>query len=268
MITTIKSEWRKNRFRPAFLIGSGLIAAITGLAYGSNWYIATHPGSGERAVQLSTLYPGHFVDSVLGAGFPLGAALAIVLGAIFAGSDYSWGTLKTVLSQGPGRVTVWAGRVIVFNVWMGIMTVVLFAVGTALSALIASFEGAAITWPALDVMAKGFGTIWLVFIANGAIGLALGMLIRQSAAALGVGVVYLLSVEVIAVRFIDGLSNGAYRWIGDLFVGQNASALIGSLSPGPVAPAISAEQAVLVLLAYAIGLVAVAGGLLRWRDVS
>jgi hypothetical protein len=35
MIATIKAEWRKSRFRPAFLVSSGLIGAITVLVYGS-----------------------------------------------------------------------------------------------------------------------------------------------------------------------------------------------------------------------------------------
>ena len=107
-------------------------------------------------------------------------------------------------------------------------------------------------------IAKGFGTIWLVFAVNGAIGLALGTLIRSSAAALGVGLIYVLAVEVLLVRFIDSLNNGAYQWIGNLFVNQNATALTQSFhSPafGPsVAPSIGAEQAVLVLFAYFAGL--------------
>lgn len=268
MIATIKSEWRKNRFRPAFLVGTGLVAALTLLVFSANWYIATHPGSGDHPIPLSNLYPLHFVANVLGAGFPLGAAMAIVLGAIFAGSEYSWGTLKTVLTQGPGRLTTWTGRVIVFWTWMGMMTVVLFVVGAAYSAVIALFNDQTLTWPAFDVIAKGMGTIWLVFAVNGAIGLALGVLIRQSAAALGVGLVYLLSIEIIAVRFIDGLNNGAYKWIGDLFVGQNATALIGSITPQQVAPSIGAEQALAVLTAYLVGLLVIAGGLIRLRDVT
>ncbi|HXJ49391.1 MAG TPA: hypothetical protein VNF91_09510, partial [Candidatus Acidoferrum sp.] len=128
MIATIKSEWRKNRFRPAFLVGSGLTAAITLLFYSVSWYQATHPGSAESAVSIVTLYPSNFVSNAMGAGFPLGAALAIVLGALLAGSDYSWGTLKTVVTQGPGRLTTWTGRVIVFMAWMGILTLVMFAV--------------------------------------------------------------------------------------------------------------------------------------------
>jgi ABC-type transport system involved in multi-copper enzyme maturation permease subunit len=274
MIATIKGEFRKNRFRPAFLVSSGLIGAITVLVYGLQWYQATHPGSGRdgQIVSLLTLYPDQFVNAVMGAGFPLGAAMAIVLGALIAGSEYSWGTMKTVLTQRPGRLTTWFGRVAVFAIWMGVMTIILFAVGAASSVVVASFEGHAITWPAAVDIFKGLGAIWLVFAVNGAIGLALGVLIRHSAAALGVGLIYVLAVEIIAVRFIDSINNGAYKSIGDLFVGQNATALLQSFtSPAftrTVAPSIGAEQAVLVLAAYFIGLLVVSAGLLRMRDVT
>ncbi len=258
MIATIKGEWRKNRFRPALLVSSGIIGAIVVLVYGVNWYQALHPAAGERQVSLLTLYPDQFVNSVMGAGFPLGAAMAIVLGALIAGSEYSWGTMKTTLTQGPGRLTTWFGRVVVL--------------GAAASVVVASFEGHAIAWPAAIDIAKGIGAIWLVFAVNGAIGLALGVLIRNSAAALGVGLIYVLAVEILAVGFIDSLNGGAYRWIGNLFVGQNATALLQSFtSPAfgrSLAPSIGAEQAVLVLAAYFAGLVIVAAALIRQRDVT
>ena len=268
MIATIKSEWRKNRFRPAFLIGSGLMAAITVLFYSVNWYQATHPGSAESPVSILLLYPNNFVDNAMSAGFPLGAAMAIVLGAILSGSDYSWGTLKTFLTQGPGRLTTWTGRVVVFMTWMGILTVVIFGVGAAYSAVIAATQNHAIVWPAANDIVKGLGAIWLLLAAFGSLGLALGVLIKQSAAALGVGLVYLLAVEIIAVRFIDGLNSGAYKWIGDLFIGQNATALTQNFAGRVVSSSISAEQAVLVLAAYIVGLFIVAGGLQRVRDVT
>src|SRR5215472_6907599 len=227
MIATIKAEWRKNRFRPAFLVSSVLIAGITLLVYSSNWYLATHPGQGDRPIPLATLFPDQFVNNVMGAGFPIGAAIAIVLGAILAGSEYSWGTLKTVFTQGPGRLTTWSGRMVVFTLWMAVMTAILFVVGAAYSILIAWVNNHAIVWPAASEIAKGFGAIWLIFSVNGAVGMALGFLVRQSAAAIGIGVVYLLSIELIAVRFIDSISNGDYKWIGNLFVGQNSQALIG-----------------------------------------
>ncbi len=273
MIATIKAEWRKNRFRPAFLVSSGIIGAITTLVYGVNWYLALHPSASDRQpVSLLTLYPDQFVNNVMGAGFPLGAAIAIVVGALIAGSEYSWGTMKTTFTQGPGRLTTWFGRVVVFAAWMGIMTAILFLVGAASSAIVASFQGHAIAWPAAIDVVKGIGTIWLVFAVNGAIGLALGVVIRHSAAALGAGLIYVLAVEILAVRFIDYINNGAYKWIGDLFVGQNAIALLQSFTspvfPRGLAPSIGAEQAVVVLMAYFVGLVVIAAGLLRLRDVT
>jgi len=267
MIATIKAEWRKNRFRPAFLVSSGLIAGITVLVYSSNWYLATHPGAAERAISLTQLYPDQFVNNVIGAGFPLGAAMAIVLGAILAGSEYSWGTLKTLFTQGPGRLTTWTGRMVAFTVWMGILTIILFAVGAAYSVLIVSVNNQAIAWPSVVDIAKGFGAIWLILTVNGALGMAIAVLVRQSAAAIGIGVVYLLSIEIIAVRFISSISNGDYKWIGNLFVGQNASALLGHLSNAK-GVTISTEQALVVLFAWLVALLIVAAGLQRVRDVA
>jgi ABC-type transport system involved in multi-copper enzyme maturation permease subunit len=269
MIATIKSEWRKNRFRPALLIGTALMGALPIVAYAVNWFQATNPGNSERPVTLASLYPDQFLNNALGASFPLGAAMAIVLGAIIAGSDYNWGTLKTVLMQGPGRLSFWAGRLVVFSAWMAIITIVVFAVAAACSTVVALFEAHTITWPAFELIAKGFGAIWLILIVNGTIGLALGVVIRQSATALGIGLVYFLSVEGILLRFVDGLNNGSYQWIGKLFVDQNASALLQHLVTNmPVAPTIGVAQAILVLAAYGLGLTALAAGFLRMRDVT
>jgi ABC-2 type transport system permease protein len=267
MIATIKSELRKTIRRPALLVGSGLVGAVVVLVYSVLWYQATNPTSAERPVSLVTLYPENFVVNVIGAGYPLGAALAIVLGALIAGSEYSWGTVKTLFTQGPGRLTVWAGRTIVFAAWTGFMTAILFAVGAACSVVVASFEGHAIEWPALVDIAKGLGAIWLVFAVNGALGLALGVLFRHSAAALGVGIVYLLGVEIIVVRFVDALNNGAYKWFGDLFMGQNTVAVLQSFAPHSTS-SIGTEQAVIVLLAYLAGLLIVAASFQRLRDVT
>ena len=155
MIATIKAEWRKNRFRPAFLVSSALLAALIVVVYLATWYQATHPGTSPReAVSILVLYPDQFVNLVMGAGYPVGAAIAIVLGALYAGSEYSWGTFKTMLTQHHGRITTWIGRVVIFELWMGIMTVVLFAAAAGSSLVVALFQGHAITWPALFDIAK------------------------------------------------------------------------------------------------------------------
>jgi ABC-type transport system involved in multi-copper enzyme maturation permease subunit len=274
MIATIKAEWRKNRFRPALLVSSGLMAALVMFAYGTNWYLALHPQANQRdgGTSILSLYPDQFVNNVVGAGFPIGAAVAIVLGALFAGSEYSWGTLKTLFTQHGGRLTTWIGRVVVFEIWMAILTLVLFAVGAAASVVVASFQGHAIAWPALMDLGKGMAAIWLIFSVNGALGMALGSLFKNSAAALGVGLVYLLALQILAVRFIDSFNNGAYRWIGDLFDGQNTYALLHTFTSaafGPSAPSpIGPERAVTVLVVYLAAFLLIAAELLRRRDVT
>jgi len=276
MIATIKSEWRKSRFRPAFLVASGIMAAITVLVYGVNWYLALHPTAtrgGDRAiVNIATLYPDQFVNNVMGAAFPIGAAMAIVVGALFAGSEYGWGTMKTMFTQGPGRLTVWVGRLVVFAAWMLILTVVLFAVGALSSVVVALFQGHVIAGPAAFDLAKGMGAIWLILMVNGTIGLALGVLIRQPAAALGIGLTYVLAVELLAVRIINLINNGQYKNVTEQFVNQNATALTQSFTSPvfgtSVASPISADHAVLVLFAYGIGLAIVAAAALRLRDVT
>ena len=269
MIATIKSEWRKNRFRPALLIGTALIGALPMVGYGVYWFQATHPGNSAEPVPLANLYPDNFLGFALSVSFPLGAAMAIVLGAIIAGSDYGWGTLKTALTQGPGRLKFWLGRFVVFSVWMALMAGAIFAVAAACSIVVALFESQPIAWPALDLIARTFGSVCLILVANGTIGLALGVAVRQSATALGIGLVYFLSIEGITLRFVDSLDNGAYQWIGKLFIDQNASALLQHfIANMPIAPTIGVGQAVAVLCAYAVALTAVAGALIRMRDVT
>src|SRR5256885_2585444 len=160
-----------------------------------------------------------------------------------------------MFTQRPGRLTVWAGRVVVFGVWMLMMTVVLFAVGAASSVVVALFQGHAITGPAATDLAKGIGAIWLAFMVNGSIGLALGVLIRQPAAALGIGLTYVLAVEIIAVRIINLINNGQFKNVTEQFVNQNATALtqsftspaVGTISPpantpDPPAPLLPARR--------------------------
>src|SRR5262245_36541909 len=103
MIGSIRSEWRKLRRRPAYLVGTAVVVAVTILVYVVNYWQFTWPSAAsaaQAALDKQTLYPADFVLNVIGASFPLGAALAIVLGALSTGAEYGWGTMKTLLTQG------------------------------------------------------------------------------------------------------------------------------------------------------------------------
>jgi ABC-2 type transport system permease protein len=275
MIASIKSELRKIQRRPAFLIAAGLIAGIVVLVYAVNYYQGWHPSSGHQAqanALLASLYPEQLVPNIIGAAFPLGAAMAIVLGALLTGSEYSWGTMKTVLTQGPGRLTTTAGRVVAFEIYMVVWTIILFAVGAVCSFIVASVDSHVSVWPAAIDIAKGMGATLLLLACYGAMGMAFGFLFRQAAVALGVALVYFLMLEQIVVRFLDGFNNGQYSWLADWTDAQNAQSLIESFTTTllgrPVTPAVTADHALLVLAVYVVALLGAGGLMLQRRDVA
>ncbi len=273
MIASIKSEWRKNWRRPAFLIAAVGVAVVAAIAYGSGYYEALHPAAGAArrlAVERFTLYPDQLVNYLIGAAFPLGAALAIVLGAISAGSDFGWGTLKTALTQRPGRVAVLAGRVVTFQAWMVMLTLILFASGAVSSTVIALADGHSLAWPPIIDILKGLGAVWLVLAAYGSLGITVGTLLRQPAAAVGVGLIYLVIVQGLLVRFLTAIGGDTYRGLINAFDGQNASSLLQSFSSAahPPAPPIGSTQAVMVLALYGVAFIGATMALMARRDVG
>jgi ABC-2 type transport system permease protein len=273
MISVIKAEFRKHTRRPAFRVGAALVGLLAAFAYGIELAGVINPALAPRGgVNVLQLYPDQFVNySSEAAG--LSAAIAMIVGALMAGSDYSWGTFKTALTQRAGRLTTVAGRIVFYLLYTGTLTLILLAVGAAASTVVALYESHAITWPAAIDIAKGFGAIWLIVSVSGTLGIVLGTLFRQPAAAVGVGLVYGLALQILVVRFIAGINEGAYKWIADLFEGQNSTALLRSFAPpslGPEQPPpdITPERAVIVLLAYIAAYVVITATLVRQRDVA
>src|SRR5579875_3716015 len=63
-------------------------------------------GFGPGAVPLPKLLPQGLIENLSGA-FPFyGGAIVLILGVLSLGSDYGWGTLKTLFTLGPSRLHV------------------------------------------------------------------------------------------------------------------------------------------------------------------
>ncbi len=91
--------------------------------------------------------------------------------------------------------------------------------------------------------------------------------------AIGLGLAYLLAIEGLLVRTLQGFSAGWVTSLEKFSAGQNASALLqsfGSPIPNPRAtpPLVPAEQAVLVLAAYSLLFIALSVLTVRSRDVA
>jgi ABC-type transport system involved in multi-copper enzyme maturation permease subunit len=208
--------------------------------------------------QLRAMYPENLLRNVI-AGTPLGfgSAMILVLGAMAAGSEYGWGTVKTSLTQRPGRLGVLLGKLLALALVLLAFVVVGLAAGAVSSLVVAQLEGAPVSWPPVEDFLRGVGVGLLVFAVYGSLGFALATLFRGTALAIGLGLAWVLVIETA----ISGLpiDNDAFENFRKATIGENVLAVTNTLgSPFPEAFGIpdplveNPTQAVLVLLAYTV----------------
>jgi len=281
MINSFKADWRKLRQRPAvWILGGIMLTALLLFGYVIPWLQVAFPSANFRPDPGTTLqqmkaalYPINFLkNSLTGVGI-IGGILTLILGALVAGGEFNWGTIKTVYTQGPGRLQTLAGQVGVVSVIAAIFTVAFYLVAAAASLIIALSDGSTITWPAAIDVFKALGATWLIFESWSLFGIALAYLFRQSAMAIGIGLAYVLAIEGILFRLLSGFNAEWLTNVEKFFLGQNANALIQSFGHtvargAATAPLISAGQAVMVLALYAIVFAAIASLVVRTRDVT
>jgi ABC-type transport system involved in multi-copper enzyme maturation permease subunit len=277
---SLSAELLKLRKRPAvWLVGAvfvllGLFAYV--FPYLSYRRGVTPPGtrSGEELL-LSTL-PSSLVPSALNAWPLLGGAVVLVLGVLIAGSEYGWRTLKTVHTQRAGRLTVLGGTVAAIVLATALMVLASLAADALASLAIAAAERRAVHWPSLTVMARGVAAGWLIVTMWCVVGMFLGTVLRGTAVAVGIGIVWMLVVEQIirawfapAVAVIDAL----VRWLP----GTNAGSLVAALGvhteqQGAGAPGVNGvvdgTHATLVLAGYVVVLVTATAVAVRRRDIT
>ncbi|MGB3683664.1 MAG: ABC transporter permease subunit, partial [Rubrobacteraceae bacterium] len=99
-----------------------------------------------------------------------GSVVALIFGALAFGSEYNWGTLKTVLSRKPGELKMFAGKILAMLSYFALFSVLALSAGGICSYAIASIEGMPVEWPSIWSMAKAFGAGWLIFSVWGTVG--------------------------------------------------------------------------------------------------
>jgi ABC-2 type transport system permease protein len=234
---------------------------------------ASYEGSPPEALLASTL-PDRLVQNAL-SGLPLfGGALLLTLGALLTGSEYGWGTLKTLLAQGPRRLTVLTGQLLALLLVLAGTVAVSFLLTAVASWAIASAESAAIDWPTLGELARGFGGGLLIAATWGALGMLLGTALRSTALPVGLGLVWILAIENLVVNVAAPLL-GVFDAGQAALPGVNAGSLVAALAgpdatlntPG-VAAIVGGTQAAWVLVGFLALFAALTGLLLVRRDIT
>ena len=234
-------------------------------------------GAGEASAEqvLAEALPANLVPTAIQGFSVFAGALALLLGVLSAGSEYGWGTWKTILAQGPGRLAVLAGKLGALGLVLLLVVLATFAVAAPASWLVAWVESQPLRWPPLAELAQGLAAGWLVVAMWGWAGMFLGILVRGTSLAIGLGLVWTLAVENLARGFASLLAaiDTLQRWLPGTNAGSLAAAVgvpvqgASGGTPG-VTATVDGTRATLVLATYLVAFTAVAAVLLQRRDVT
>jgi hypothetical protein len=153
------------------------------------------PGGGERGTAAKELvtFPGAY-DRMLTFITGLGGLFAMIYGAAIAGSEWSWGTLKSAVARGESRVRYMLVSFASISLMIGIGVVVAFGI-----AIVAAIVGAHLA----GVSTSGLGDTstlshlperllkgWFAVAEEAALGFTIATLARSQLAGIGAGIAF------------------------------------------------------------------------------
>lgn len=263
------STLRKLVRRPATWVTFGLLAGLLilimlAVAANPGGGGDDGPGQGGDPLQLVT-FPGAYA-LVLSFILGLGGLFAVIYGAAIAGSEWTWGTLKTMIARGESRtrymLVTFAGIAVVMLVGL----LVTFAIGVGGAAL-----GATIAGVPLDGMSDSTALGDLPeLLARGAVGMV-------TQCALG------FAVATLARSQLAGIGAGIAVYFGGTFAGiflpdivrylpfQLANTALGSAGFGggpPVTGALSADTALVLLMVWLASSLVVTAGFTERAEIT
>ena len=266
-----RSSLRKLTTRLATWLTFGLLAGLLALIVLA---VATGSGRGRgpsaEALQLVT-FPVAY-DLILSFILGLGGLFAVVYGAAIAGSEWTWGTLKTSIARGESRsryiLTTFAAIAVVSAVGL----LVAFGIGVAAAAL-----GARIAGVSLDGIfdSETLGRLpehllrgWFAISAEGAIGFAIATLTRSQLAGIGAGIAFYFG-ETFARIFLPDVVKYLPFDVANAAVGATGGFRGGGGGGGgePFA-ALPADQALVLVAVWLIGSLVVAAGFTERADIT
>jgi ABC-2 type transport system permease protein len=281
MLGSYRAELLKLRKRSAVwvLFGAGLVLSLIFgyllpyLAYTTGDENPSTDGVPRDEI-LRGMLPERVIDNTIG-GYPIFAgALALVLGAIVIGGEYTWGTLKTVLTQRPGRGTILASQFLALGTMIALWVVGIFIACSLCSIAIAAAESGSMTWPSIGTLLQGLAGGWLVLMTWCLAGAVLAVAFRNVALPIGLGVVWILGIETLLAGVVSSLLPGL-KWLANALPGTNAGSLVFSVTgmaasdaPPGVRDAVGGTRALLTLFAYCAVFAALSLWTTRRRDVT
>ena len=261
------SGLRKLARRPATYVTFGLLAGLLALIIVA---VAATGGRGQdgepsqNALVIVT-FPGAY-DAILSFILGLGGLFAVVYGAAIAGSEWSWGTLKTVVARGESRSRYMLSTFAAIAVVSAIGLLVSFAIGVGSSVLGAAIAGVSLDGlgnaEALGRLPEHFARGWIAIVMEGSIGFAIASLARSQLAGIGAG---------IALYFGEGFASIFLPDIVKYLPFDLASAAVGPNQFGggsPITNPVSADTALLLVFIWLAGALVVTAGFTERAEIT
>lgn len=163
-------------------------------------------GSTPTTVLITQTFTQNLIPHVLSGIITIGAAVVLCLGALTTASEYGWMTVQTILVQRPGRTAVLLGKMIALGLISLLVTIGVFATAAITSWVLTAANGGLVQWPTLADALEGFGVAWLILYVYSVFGMALGVVLRSPAAAIGGGLAYVFVVELLLTEMLGNAS--------------------------------------------------------------
>ncbi len=281
-IGPLRAELLKlRRSRSTWVLGGLLVVGLVLFTYLLVYLVLQQPSPGRtdpeveasRGALLATLAPSQLATTVLSDISGLGGPLVLILGAMSMAREYTWGTVRLLLTHTASRFTMVIAKLGALAVVLAILVIAAFVAGAFGAWLVATLRGVSTSFPPAEQLLRAAGIGWLILAAWCAVGVTLGTVLRSTGLAIGLGLVYALVIESLVralarnLSFLEAISRGMLQ--------PNASTLAASVgSPSaagrvgdgltPNSPGVAAA----VLVAYLLAAVAVSVVAVRIRDVS
>lgn len=243
-----------------------LLMALIYLAVGATAKEAEARPNGAAVLLLLT-FPGAYA-LILGFVLGLGGLFVLAYAAAIAGSEWSWGTLKTAVARGESRsrymLTTYAGIALL----AGIGLLIAFAVGVVVTFLAAKLAGVS-TDGISDTSIFGnlpeqFLRGWFGLVEVGAVGFTIATLARSQLAGVGAGIgIYF--AESFAGLFLPDI----IKYLP--FNAANALIASGSATGGPggqSATRLDPNAALIVVLIWLVASLAVTAVFTERAEIS
>lgn len=254
------SGLRKLVRRPATWVTVGLLMGLLALIIVAVGATANERASATReaAAKLLVTFPGAY-DRILGFITGLGGLFAVIYGAAIAGSEWSWGTLKSAVARGESRVRYMLISYVSVAVMIAFGLMLTFAVG-----VIAAIVGAHLA----NVSTSGLGDAatlgglperllkgWFAVVEEGALGFTIATLARSQLAGIGAGIAFYFGEGFASLFLPDMVKYLPFSVANAALATGSSSAASGGFG---AASALPADQALGLVGVWLVGALVVA----------